>query len=168
MNDKLIDRAKKIKLLLSDCDGVLTDTGTYYSANGEELKRFSIRDGMGIERLQNFTNIKFGIVTGENSQIVLARANKLKLKEVHLGVKDKLSLLHTITDRLNLDSHEVAFIGDDTNDLEIMNEVGFSACPADATSFAKNVSDLILENKGGNGAVRELCEFFIHIHAQKD
>jgi len=168
MDDKLIDRAKKIKLLLSDCDGVLTDTGTYYSANGEELKRFSIRDGMGIERLQNFTNIKFGIVTGENSQIVLARANKLKLKEIHLGVKDKLSLLHTITDRLNLDSHEVAFIGDDTNDLEIMNEVGFSACPADATSFAKNVSDLILENKGGSGAVRELCEFFIHIHAQKD
>jgi 3-deoxy-D-manno-octulosonate 8-phosphate phosphatase (KDO 8-P phosphatase) len=87
------DRAKKIKWLFTDVDGVLTDCGVYYSENGEELKRFSLRDGMGAERLRKFTNIQIAIMTGENSGPVSRRAEKLKIEKVFLGVKDKLSVM---------------------------------------------------------------------------
>lgn len=161
MDEKILEKARKIKLMLTDCDGVLTDTGSYYSVNGEELKRFSIRDGMGIERLNKIAGIPTGIVTGEDSQIVASRAKKLKIEEVHLGIKDKLSLLNSIMERLNLKAEEIAFIGDDTNDIEIMNAVGLAACPADATKFAKDAADVIMENRGGFGAVRDFAEFLI-------
>jgi len=161
MKSNTLEKARKIKLVLTDCDGGLTDTGTYYSANGEEMKRFSIRDGMGTERLRRYCNIETGIVTGENSQIVQRRADKLKITEVHLGIKDKVACVKEIAERLNLELDEIAFIGDDTNDIKVMKIVGLTACPSDATRFAKEVSDVIVETKGGYGAFRDLAELII-------
>ncbi len=158
---QILKQAKKIKLLLTDCDGVLTDTGVYYTVNGELMKRFSIRDGMGVERLRKHAGVEVGIVTGENTDIVKSRAKKLKLEEVHLGILKKADVLQDILKRKNLKPDEVAFIGDDINDVEIMKMVGLSACPADATKFAIKVADIVVENNGGYGAFRDFAELII-------
>jgi len=162
---EILKRASKIKLLLTDVDGVLTDTGVYYSANGELMKRFSIRDGMGIERLRSIAGIETGIITREDTQIVASRARKLKIEELHLGVMDKTVTLAEIIERKKIQAEEIAYMGDDTNDLEIMEKVGLSACPADATKFAKKIADVIVESKGGYGAIRDLCELLIEAKA---
>ncbi len=159
--EEIKERASKIKLLLTDCDGVLTDGGVYYSGNGEEMKKFNIRDGMGVERLRNLANIETGIITGELSLSVKKRAEKLKISELHLGIKDKSSLLLEILLKKNLSSEQIAYIGDDVNDLEIMKVVGLTACPSDAISFVKNLANYICENKGGDGAFREFAELII-------
>lgn len=151
----------RIKLVLTDCDGVLTDTGVYYSEQGEVMKRFSIRDGMGVERLRNLVNIETGIVTGELSASVRMRAEKLKIKELHLGNKDKVLFLNDILKRKKLKRENIAFIGDDMNDFEIIKIVGLSACPGDAISEIKKISDYVCKNRGGYGAFREFAELII-------
>jgi 3-deoxy-D-manno-octulosonate 8-phosphate phosphatase (KDO 8-P phosphatase) len=161
INDELSKKAAKIRLLLTDCDGVLTDGGVYYGENGEVLKKFNIRDGMGVERLRTLVNVETGIITGEVSPSVKTRAEKLKITELHLGIKDKTAVLTEILNRKNLQADEVAYIGDDTNDLEIMKLVGLSACPADAMNFNIKIAHYVCENKGGEGAFREFAEFII-------
>ena len=161
MDNVLKEKAIKIKLLLTDCDGVLTDGGVYYGENGEVLKKFNIRDGMGVERLRKLVNVETGIITGEVSPSVKTRAEKLNITELHLGIKDKPAILKAILKRKNLQAYEVAYIGDDTNDVEIMKLVGLSACPADAMIFTKNIADYICENKGGEGAFRDFAELII-------
>jgi 3-deoxy-D-manno-octulosonate 8-phosphate phosphatase (KDO 8-P phosphatase) len=161
LNQELIEKAARIKLLLTDCDGVLTDAGVYYGENGEVLKKFNMRDGMAVERLRKLVGVETGIITGETSPSVVSRAAKLKITELHLGSKDKLSLLTDILERKDLDASEVAFIGDDVNDLEIQKAVGFSACPADATRYNKSIADYCCDAKGGEGCFRELAEFII-------
>lgn len=163
---ELENKAKSIKLLLTDCDGVLTDTGVYYSANGEELKRFSIRDGMGVERLRNLANIDVGIITGEKSGSVIERAKKLNIKELHLGIKDKPSCLKNILTRLNLQPHQVAYIGDDYNDAEMLQLVGLAAAPNDAMPEVKQLAHFKCTLNGGHGAFREFAEFIIHVQNQ--
>jgi 3-deoxy-D-manno-octulosonate 8-phosphate phosphatase (KDO 8-P phosphatase) len=158
---EILKRASKIKLMLTDVDGVLTDTGVFYSVEGEQMKRFSIRDGMGIERLRDIAGVATGIITRENTQIVGSRARRLKIEELHMGVWDKTVTLNEIITRRNISLSEVAYIGDDTNDVDIMKMAGLSACPSDATKFAKEAADLIVESKGGYGAVRDLCELII-------
>ena len=157
---ELLARARRIRLVLTDCDGVLTDGGVYYSERGEEMKRFHIRDGMGVVRLRD-CGIATGIVTGELSPSVRTRAAKLQIEELHLGIKDKPACLAEILARTGLRAEEVAFIGDDTNDVEILRLVGLSACPADATSFARAEADLHCQTAGGHGCFRELAEFII-------
>ena len=156
----LVAKARRIRLVLTDCDGVLTDGGVYYSERGEEMKRFNIRDGMGVERLRQL-GIATGIVTGELSPSVRTRAAKLRIEELHLGIKDKPACLREILARTGLTAEEVAFIGDDTNDVEILGLVGFAACPADATAFALAVADFRCQTPGGHGCFRELAEFII-------
>ncbi|MCB0620326.1 MAG: HAD-IIIA family hydrolase [Saprospiraceae bacterium] len=156
-----------IKLLITDCDGVLTDAGVYYSANGEEMKRFSIRDGMGVERLRNLAGIETAIITGELSGSVRKRAEKLKITELHLGIKDKVACLQEILSRKNLQPAEIAYIGDDYNDLEVLQLVGLSACPADGLEEVKSSVDYICANRGGNGAFREFAEFIIRLTNKK-
>ena len=151
-----------IKLLLTDVDGVLTDGGVYYSENGEQLKKFSIRDGMGVERLRKIAGIETGIITGEKSGSVVKRAEKLNITELHLGIKDKGSLLEEILKRKNLLATEVAFIGDDVNDIEILKSVGIAACPADAMDMVKKVVSFICTKNGGQGAFREFAEWLIN------
>ncbi len=160
-NLKLSDKAKKIKLLLTDNDGVLTDTGVYYSNKGEELKRFSIRDGMGVERLRALTSIEVGIVTGEISGPVQKRAEKLKISEVYTGIKEKDILLKEILNKNGLHAENVAFIGDDVNDIGIMKLVGLSASPSDAFAGVRELADYVCENRGGFGAFREFAELLI-------
>jgi len=140
---------------------VLTDTGVYYSENGEELKRFSIRDGMGVERLRKHCNIETIIMTGENSSSVKSRAEKLKIEEYYLGIKKKVDVLEEVKFKNLITEENIAFIGDDVNDLEVMKLVGLSAAPADAMSYAKEVADFICEAKSGNGAFREFAELII-------
>ncbi|GAB3699508.1 HAD-IIIA family hydrolase [Spirosoma flavus] len=161
MNQSLQEKAARIKLLLTDCDGVLTDAGVYYGENGEIFKKFNIRDGMAVERLRALVGVDVGIVTGETSPSVVTRAAKLKITELHLGIKDKLTLLNSVLERTGLAASEVAFIGDDVNDLEILQAVGLAACPADATRFNKAVVDYCCETKGGEGCFRELAELII-------
>lgn len=161
ITEEIISKARKIKLLLTDCDGVLTDGGVYYGEQGEVLKKFNIRDGMGVERLRKLADIQTGIITGETSPSVMKRAEKLQITELHLGIKDKLSVLMQIMVNRNLMSENIAYIGDDVNDIEIMGKVGLTACPADAVSFTKDVADYVCESKGGEGCFREFAELII-------
>ena len=158
---ELAKKASKIKLLLTDNDGVLTDTGVYYSIRGEELKRYSIRDGMGVERLRDLAKIPTGIVTGEVSGTVKKRAEKLQITELYVGVKEKHILFNKILKKNNLKPENVAFIGDDMNDYELIKLVGLSASPSDALEDIRSVVDYVCKNKGGNGAFREVAELLI-------
>lgn len=164
--EELREKAKAIRLLLTDCDGVLTDTGVYYSENGEELKRFSIRDGMGVERLRNEAGVDVGIITGEKSGSVVARAKKLNIEELHLGIKDKIACLNKICERLNIHKSEIAYIGDDVNDLSVIPVVGLSACPADGMSMVADQVDFNCTKDGGKGAFREFAELIIALKAK--
>ncbi|MEJ7662750.1 MAG: HAD hydrolase family protein [Hymenobacter sp.] len=127
---------------------MLTDGGVYYGESGEVLKRFNIRDGMGVERLRA-VGVETGIVTGEHSPSVMRRAEKLKISELHLGIKDKSPLLGEILARTGLAAEQVAFIGDDTNDVAILGLVGLAACPGDATVFAREAADYRCRARGG-------------------
>lgn len=161
MTRYLFSKARKIKLLLTDIDGVWTDTGVYYSARGEELKRFSIRDGMGVQRLRELVGVETGIITGENSGAVVKRAEKLGIQEVHLNARHKAAVINSIMEKRLFTPEEVAYIGDDTNDLEALGVVGLSACPADAVSAVREVVDHVCVSAGGHGAFRECAELII-------
>jgi 3-deoxy-D-manno-octulosonate 8-phosphate phosphatase (KDO 8-P phosphatase) len=161
-------KASHIRLLLTDCDGVLTDGSVYYSERGEEMKRFSIRDGMGVERLRKVVGVDVGIVSGERSVPLEKRAQKLGIAELHLGIRNKSAVLTEILARRGLTPEQVAYIGDDANDVEVMGRVGLAACPADATRFARAAADYVCEKRGGCGAFRELAEFIIAARALRD
>jgi 3-deoxy-D-manno-octulosonate 8-phosphate phosphatase (KDO 8-P phosphatase) len=160
-NILLSDKAKKIKLVLTDNDGVLTDTGVYYSDAGEVFKRFSIRDGMGVERLRNLLGIETGIITGELSGSIKKRAEKLKITEIFLGIKEKHLLLDQILERNKILPENIAYIGDDVNDIEFMRLVGLTASPSDGMAEIRKMVDYVCEQKGGNGAFREFVELII-------
>ena len=157
----LLEKARRIKLLLTDCDGVLTDAGVYYSAEGEQLKRFSIRDGMGVERLREIGRVETGIMTGETSGSVAKRAEKLRLPHLYLGIKDKAAKLREILEQTRLQPHEIAYIGDDVNDLGIIRQVGLSASPADGMEEVRAVVDYTCQLPGGHGAFREFAELVL-------
>ncbi len=156
-------KALKIKLLLTDCDGVLTDGGVYYSQRGEEMKLFSLRDGMGVERLRRETDIKLGIITGENSAATAQRAAKLGVDELHQHASDKLAVCEMIMQRRSLLLEQIAYIGDDYNDLELLQNVGLSASPADALPGIIKEVDYVCSNAGGHGAFREFVELIISL-----
>ncbi len=165
-NISIYPKAAPIRLLLTDCDGVLTDGGVYYSAHGEELKRFSLRDGMGVERLREIAGVETGIVTGENSPIVAQRATKLGITELHLGAKNKVLVLLNVLQSRGLRPEEVAYIGDDLNDEAVMRRVGLCACPADAQEGILKIADYICLQPGGHGAFREFAELIIYSKSQ--
>jgi len=163
--DELDRRARRIGLVLTDCDGVLTDTGVYYSAEGEELKRFSIRDGMGVERLRN-AGIRAAIVTGERSHCVTRRADKLQI-QAYLGVKDKVGLLETILTEHDTPVARVAYIGDDVNDLGIMNAIaeagGLCATPGDGMPEVAEAAHYVTAAPAGHGAFRDFAEWILRL-----
>ena len=146
-----------IKLFITDVDGTLTDGGMYYSENGDELKKFNTRDGMGLQLLQK-RGVKVGIVTSENTQMVERRATKLKVDYLRQGKRDggKLAVVREICDEMGLSLQEVAYIGDDVNCKELLMSVGLAACPADAMDEIKAIPNIhIMTKKGGEGCVRE-------------
>jgi 3-deoxy-D-manno-octulosonate 8-phosphate phosphatase (KDO 8-P phosphatase) len=161
----LAERARCIRLLLTDCDGVLTDGTVYYSAEGEALKRFHMRDGMGVERLRSAVEVDVGIISGETSPALRQRAAKLGIDELHLGIRDKQAVLAEIIARRGLALEQVAYIGDDVNDVTVMELVGLAACPADATPFARTAAHMICQTLGGAGVLREVAELIIAAHA---
>lgn len=157
---------KKVKLFLTDVDGTLTDGGMYYSENGDELKKFNTRDGLGI-RLLREAGIKVGIITSENTKIVENRAKKLKADYLYQGKIDggKLAIAQEICQKEGISLNEVAYIGDDVNCIELLKSVGFAACPADAQDLVKKVPDIhIMQKKGGEGCVREWAEMVLALH----
>ena len=157
-NDK--KRLKKIKLVITDVDGVLTDGGMYYSKDGEFLKKFNTRDAMGMELLLDL-GIKTIMLTRENSNIVKARAKKIKVSELYSGVLNKKSLLKKILKKYNVKLDQVAYIGDDLNDLEIMKSVGFSVTPSNGIDQIKKISNYVCKLNGGDGVFRELADIII-------
>jgi len=151
----------KIKLFLMDVDGVLTDAGMYYTESGDELKKFNTHDGKGIELLRK-AGIKTGIITSENTEIVANRAKKLKVDYLYQGVKDKLSVARQICEKDGFSLNEIAYIGDDINDIKLLENVGIAACPDNATFKVKLIPNLtILDKRGGCGAVREFIEILL-------
>lgn len=157
----LKEKAEKIKVILTDVDGVLTDTGIYYGPQGEALKRYSVRDGMGIERLRKYAGIETIIITGENSAAVKSRAEKLKMQEFYLGVKDKTEVLEIIKKKNGYVKEDIAYIGDDSNDYDVIQQCGFTATPSDGMNFIKEIVDYVCETKAGYGAFRELAEIIL-------
>jgi N-acylneuraminate cytidylyltransferase len=156
----VLDRLKDIKLLVMDVDGVLTDAGMYYSEQGEELKKFNTRDGKGVEILRH-AGIKTAIITGEDTEIVSRRGKKLKIDAVCQGITDKGKELQDLARAMGVELREVAYIGDDINDIEAMSIAGFSACPVDAVPQVTGMVDYICRTEGGKGCVREMADLII-------
>lgn len=157
---KAVENKKHIKMLLTDCDGCLTDGGMYYSNKGDELKKFNAKDGMAFYLLRK-KGIVTGIVTGENIDLNRRRAEKLKVDELHMGIEDKLTVIRRIAKKRNIDMSQIAYIGDDINDLDVLKEVGFSCCPRDAVSAVRAIVDFVTESPGGTGVIREVVDKFI-------
>ncbi len=149
-----------LRLVLTDCDGVLTDGSVYYGEQGEALKKFHIRDGMGVKLLQA-QSIEVGVVTGERSPSLVRRCEKLGISEVHLGAQNKLEVVSRILERLGVEWRELAYIGDDVNDLEVLERAGFSACPSDAHSAVQGAVGRVLKSPGGHGAFREFSDLIL-------
>lgn len=151
---------ERIRLFATDVDGVLTDGGMYYSESGEELKKFHTRDGMGIKLLQA-EGIITAIITMENTKLVSRRAEKLGIAEIHQGATDKLAVLCGLAQRYRITLQEIAYMGDDINDLDALRAVGFSGAPADCVDAVRRVVHYVCRQRGGAGAVREVAELIL-------
>lgn len=148
------------KLILTDIDGVWTDGGMYYDEKGNEFKKFNTYDSAGI-LFSRKLNIPCGIISGEKTDSVLRRAKKLKIEHVFLGVKNKVKVVNELLLRLDIKWSDVAYIGDDLNDILILKKVGLSACPFSAPDYIKDIVDWELSKKGGEGVFREFVEKII-------
>ncbi|MDI6698338.1 MAG: HAD hydrolase family protein [Candidatus Saccharicenans sp.] len=153
-------RARKVVMVLMDVDGTLTDGRLYVFPDGEEVKAYHVQDGLGIF-LAHLAGLKTGIITGKTSRALEIRAGRLGLEELHQGILDKKQVLLEIAGRHNLDLAEIAFIGDDLGDLEVMTMVGFPAAVADAHPAIRKVARYRCSRPGGRGAVREVIEFIL-------
>ena len=149
-----------IKLVLLDVDGTLTDGGIYRGNNGEELKRFNVKDGYAIVNAQKL-GIEFGIITGRKSELVEIRAKELKIKYLYQGISEKIVILEEIMKKDGLSKVEIAYMGDDLNDVLIMKQVGLSGTPKDAVDEVIQVADFVSKKNGGSGAVREFIEHIL-------
>ena len=158
---------KKIKLLAVDVDGTLTDAGMYWSAEGDQLKKFNTRDAKGLELVRK-AGIEVAILTSEDSPIVSARARKLGIQHCFVGVGDKQECLAKLLRELDFDLAETAYIGDDINDLACIKAAGFSASPADAVAAVTATVHYVSRYSGGEGAVREVCELICAAVAEPD
>lgn len=151
---------RRIKLLLLDVDGVLTDGGIYFSESGDEYKRFNIHDGYGIVKIQKY-GIIVGIITGRKSSIVEKRMRELGVDEIHLGVDKKVEVYSFLKEKYKLEDRHVAYMGDDMPDFEILERVGFSAAPSNAIAKIKKGVHYVCKKEGGRGAVREVIDLLI-------
>lgn len=153
-------RCSKIKIVITDVDGVLTDGGMYYTSKGDVMKKFFTRDGMGVTLLKN-SNIHTLIVTKEKTMMVRQWAKRMKIKKVFDGVIQKELILDKICNSFNVTYEQVAYIGDDINDLNLLKLVGLSATPNDAINKAKEIVHYKCKAKGGDGAFRELADLIL-------
>lgn len=153
-------RCKKIKLVLTDVDGVLTDGGMYYTKNGDIMKKFHARDGMGVTILRK-NNIPTIIVTKEKNAIVKKWAEKMKINKTYQGVLQKDKILEKVCKNFKINSDEVAYIGDDINDIPLLKIVGFAVTPKDGNSSVKKIAHYVCSCNGGEGALREMAELIL-------
>lgn len=145
------------KLILTDIDGVWTDGGMYYDGTDMELKKFHTYDSAGV-LFAHHLGIRVGILTGENTEIVCRRANKLKIDFLYLGVKDKVAVAQKLCNELKIELKDVAYIGDDINDMPLLKRVGWSGVPASAPDYVKALATVHLFKRGGEGVFREFVE----------
>jgi 3-deoxy-D-manno-octulosonate 8-phosphate phosphatase (KDO 8-P phosphatase) len=150
-----------IKLLILDIDGVMTDGGMYFTENGDQIKKYNTKDGMAIIHLTKKDFQVAIISSGFKAEMVKARSNMLGIQRCYVGRDRKMDILHGYCTELSIGLEDVAIIGDDINDLEIIKAVGFSACPADAVEVVKTHVDVILNKRGGAGCVREFIDSYI-------
>jgi 3-deoxy-D-manno-octulosonate 8-phosphate phosphatase (KDO 8-P phosphatase) len=158
-NQFFLEKCSNIKLVLSDIDGVLTDGGMYYSKEGESFKKFNTRDGMGVELLRN-NDIPTILITKENSDSSRKRAQKIGA-EIFEGVLDKKTVALKLVKKHKIKNHNLAYIGDDINDLELLKIVGFSSTPSNAIESVKETVDYVCKSDGGNGAFREIADLIL-------
>ena len=160
---QFVDRSKmrKIKLLILDVDGVMTDAGMFFTESGDQFKKYNAKDGMAIMALTK-ADFQVGIISsGFKLEMVKARADLLKIQHVYVGRDPKMMILTDWCAKLGISLEEVAIIGDDINDLEVMQNIGFSVCPADAVPRIKRQVDLVLQTNGGQGCVREFIDNYL-------
>ncbi len=150
----------KVKLLTLDVDGVLTDGGLYYTETGEELKKFNVKDGLGIKLVMQ-AGIEVAIITVSTANAVRNRAKKLGIEHLYMGNEDKLTAMKELCDRLNFSLTEVAYVGDDFTDLPVLKAVGCPLTVADAMPQNQEASIYVTDKCGGQGAVREICELLL-------
>ncbi len=154
----LVARAARIRLVLLDVDGVLTDGRLYYGPEGELMKAFDVRDGHGIVLLRD--QVDFGVVSGRPGKASERRLQELRVKHLVFGERDKLAGYARLA-HLGIADEEVAYMGDDVNDVPLLRKVGLSACPADAHPEVKELVHFVARSAGGRGAVRELCDLLL-------
>ena len=159
--DHLQPKLKKIKLVILDVDGVMTDGGMYYTEQGDQIKKYNTKDGMAILKARE-QGLEFGIISSAFvDKMVRNRADTLKIKHVYVGRDKKIDILKGWSEQLGIALDQIAIIGDDINDLSIMEQVGVSACPKDAVQLVKHQADIVLTKKGGEGVVREFVDNFL-------
>ncbi len=161
----VLTKSRKIKLLLLDVDGVLTDGRIILDNQGNELKAFHVRDGHGIKLAQR-AGIVIGIITGRKSEVVNIRARELGIQEVHQGAVEKITVYESLIKKYGIQDEEVAYMGDDVVDLDIFKRAGFAVTVADADPAVKAHVDLITKAEGGRGAVRELINLILKSHGK--
>lgn len=152
-----------MKMLVMDVDGTLTDGHIYMGPNGEAMKAFDCKDGYAINQMLPQMGITPVIITGRDSEILANRARELHIAELHQGIADKLPLLKQIAEKHGVQPEEIAYIGDDLNDLECMGFCGLTACPRDAVTGILSIVDYVCKRDGGRGAVRDFVEYMIGI-----
>ena len=165
--DSPIAKAKMVKLLLLDVDGVLTDGSITYSENGDEVKTFNARDGFGINILRKI-GVEVGIITARKSLALERRIKDLSLSHVYQGVRHKVRAYEEIIESMKITDSEVAYMGDDWLDLPLITRVGLSVAVADAMPEVRELADFVTEMGGGRGAVREVCDLIIKAQGQKE
>jgi len=166
MKIRIINKCKKIKLVLTDVDGVLTDGGMYYTAQGDIMKKFFARDGMGVTLLKN-NNIGTIIITKEKTRMVKQWVKNMKIEKLYDGIIHKELILDKICKKYSVSPEEIAYIGDDINDLELLKRVGLSVTPSDASDDAIKLCDYICKHRSGNGAFRELADLILLMQNNK-
>ena len=165
LSDDLLAKAKPIRLLAMDVDGVLTRSEIVYTSSGEELKCFNVKDGYGLRRVGK-AGIQLAIITGRRSPITQKRAEELKFDFIYQAVPDKLAVLNELLQQTGLSAHEVAYMGDDIPDLPVLRQVGLATAPADAVSVVRKASHWVSQANGGYGAMRELAELILTAQGQ--
>lgn len=159
--DFLKKKIDKIKLLVLDVDGVMTDGGMYYTESGDQFKKYNTKDGMAVQHLVK-DNFQIAIISsGFKTEMVKARAELLGIQRCYIGRDPKIDILKSYCAELEIGLENVALIGDDINDLEMIKSIGLSACPSDAVNVVKSNVDIILSKKGGEGCVREFVDAYL-------
>ena len=163
----LLSRAKLVRLIAFDVDGVMTDGGLYYSDSGEEFKRFNSLDGQGLKMLRA-SGVEVAIITGRASRCVEARAKNLGIAHVYQGVENKLEAMSDLLNKLKLTRDAAAYMGDDVVDLGVMRHVGLSISVPESPQLVREHSDYVTQRSGGHGAVREACELIMSAQGTLD